>query len=266
MNIQRHILIADSHRESRTALAADLAECGYTVSHTGSGAEAVGLVLNRSASIDLLLLHTDLADADGRDVVTRLRRRGVGLPVMLMSDSAAEDEVVQGLDAGADDFIVRPVRPRELAARVRVQLRASATREDAELRIGPAVFRPASRTLVHPDVVRPLKLTEKETALLLRLYRAEGRAVSRQTLLREVWGYSPDVSSHTVETHSYRLRRKIEPTLQSPALLLSESGGYRLALEVAAGVLVMAGDAPPPGWKLPAARPKLVSAAVYRVG
>lgn len=266
MNTQRHILIADGDFEARAALAGELAGAGYIVSQTGSGADAMSLALARTARIDLLLMAVALLDGDGREVVSRLRRRGVGLPVILMSDSAAEDDVVWGLDAGADDFLVRPLRPRELAARLRAHLRTGGSREESELRIGPAVFRPASRTLVHPDVSRPLKLTEKETLLLMRLYRGEGRPVSRQTLLREVWGYSPDATSHTVETHIYRLRRKIEPSPQSPALLVSESGGYRLCIETPPVTSQVWASPAAAGWNVPVVRPTIVQAQAYRVG
>ncbi len=267
MSTQRHILIADSDGDERAALARELTTAGYSVSEAATGSEAMALAFSRAARIDLMLLHTDLPDADGREVVSRLRRRGISVPVILISDSANEEDVVWGLDAGADDFVVRPLRARELAARMRAQLRAGAAREDAEIRIGPAVFRPASRTMVHPDIARPLKLTEKETALLLRLCRADGRAVSRQTLLREVWGYSPDVSSHTVETHIYRLRRKIEPSPNSPALLVNEHGGYRLCppgVETPGWELEPAGGAAT--WQRPLARPSMVTAGMLRVG
>ena len=265
MSTQRHILIADPDTTERAALAAELAGLGYTVTQTASGSEATALAMSRSGRIDLMMVHSDLPDIEGSDLVARLRRRGVGTPIILITDSAAEDDVVGGLDAGADDVMVRPMRQRELGARLRAHLRAGGARGETDLRIGPATFRPSSRTLIHPDVARPLKLTEKETALLLRLYRGDGRPVSRLTLLREVWGYSPETSSHTVETHIYRLRRKIEPTPRSVPLLISESGGYRLTTETQ---MVPAGlhDAPATGWTMPLARPSLVSPALYRAG
>jgi DNA-binding response OmpR family regulator len=231
MSNRRNILIVDANRAAREALAGQLATFGFGVLHAGSAAEVAPLLLMRAARIDLALIETDLPDGDGRELVSRLRRRNAVLPLILLSALASEDDVVWGLDAGADDFVIRPLRVRELVARIRAQFRSADVREDGDLRIGPVVFRPTSRTLLHPDLPCAVKLTEKESALLMRLCRADGRPVSRQALLHEVWGYSPTASSHTVETHIYRLRRKIEPRPDSPCLLVSETGGYRLCLD-----------------------------------
>ncbi len=228
MNALKHILIVDGNAAARTELGRDIARHGYSVGYVPT-AEAALLVLARAGRADLVLVETDLPDCDGSDLVGRLRRRGVMLPVILLADSATEDDIVRGLDAGADDVVVRPLRMRELVARIRAQLRATACHEEGDLKVGVLTFRPATRIAVHPFLPRPVRLTEKEAALLGRLCRAEGRPVSRQTLLREVWGYSPNVSSHTVETHIYRLRRKIEDGVGTPPIVLSDEGGYRLA-------------------------------------
>jgi DNA-binding response OmpR family regulator len=224
----RHILIVDGDQTARTELGRELSRNGFSVGYANT-AEAASLALARATRADLALVAADLPDGDGRDLIHRLRRRGAMLPMILVADSAGEDEVVCGLDAGADDFLVRPLRPRELAARIRAQLRVTVGHDESDLKVGVLTFRPATRVAVHPFLSQPVRLTEKEAALLGRLCRAEGRPVSRQTLLREVWGYSPNVSSHTVETHIYRLRRKIEGNSGTPPILLSEEGGYRLA-------------------------------------
>ena len=228
MNAQKHILIVDGDAATRAELAREVAQLGYTVSTAGT-AEAAALHLSRHRGIDLVLLETGLPDGDGRDLVARLRRRGLLVPLILLADSASEDDVVWGLDAGADDFVTRPLRLRELAARIRAQFRVAVGRTEEDLQVGMLIFRPASRTAFHPYLAHPVRLTEKEALLLARLCHAEGRPVSRQTLLREVWGYNPSVSSHTVETHIYRLRRKIEGRSGCPPLVLNDAGGYRLA-------------------------------------
>jgi DNA-binding response OmpR family regulator len=238
MNASKQILIVDGDAKARAELAREVGRLGYTVSSAPT-AEAASLALARQGRADLVLIETGLPDGDGRDLVGRLRRRGVLLPVILLSAAATEDDVVRGLDAGADDYLVRPLRIRELAARIRAQLRVSIGREESDLQVGALIYRPSTRTAFHPFLPHPARLTEKEAALLARLCRAEGRPVSRQTLLREVWGYNPNVSSHTVETHIYRLRRKIEGAQGTPPIVLSDGGGYRLATielaEVAAG-------------------------------
>jgi DNA-binding response OmpR family regulator len=231
MSNPRHILIVDGDADARGALARDVGRLGYTVSQVGSAADATSVALFLTSRVDLVLVDTDLPDADGRELVSRLRRRGLAVPMIVLSHAGAEDDVVWGLDAGADDYVVRPLRARELAARIRAQFRVAVAPDEADIRIGPVIYRPGSRTVYRPGMARSTRLTEKEAALLLRLCSAEGRPVSRQTLLREVWGYSPAVSSHTVETHIYRLRRKIEAGDGAPELLLNQDGGYRLRLE-----------------------------------
>ena len=239
----RHILIVDGDAPARTDLAREVARLGYKVSGAAS-AEAAVVMLSRPGAADLVLIEAELPDGDGRTLVTTLRRRGLMLPVLLLSESGAEDAIVAGLDAGADDYVVRPLRIRELAARIRAQFRITVGRDDDDMQVGILTYRPGTRTAFHPFLSEPARLTEKEAALLAHLCRAEGRPVSRQTLLREVWGYSPSVSSHTVETHIYRLRRKIEGAPDTPAIVLSDEGGYRLA------------DNPPPApWAEPAVSP-----------
>jgi DNA-binding response OmpR family regulator len=229
MNTPRHILIVDGDAGARDELAREVARHGYSVTQVATAADATSMALFLTARVDLMLIDTDLPDADGRELVSRLRRRGVTAPIIVLSSAGEEDDMVWGLDAGADDYIVRPPRPRELAARIRAQFRVATAPAEGDIRIGPITYRPASRTVYRPGMTRCTRLTEKEAALLLRLCSADGRPVSRQTLLREVWGYSPAVTSHTVETHIYRLRRKIESGSGSPMLLLNEDGGYRLA-------------------------------------
>jgi DNA-binding response OmpR family regulator len=237
MSASRHLLIVDGNAATRTELAREIGRLGYVVSSAPT-AEAAFLALGRADNPDMVLVDSALPDATGRELVARMRRRGVMQPVILIADSASEDEVVAGLDSGADDFMVRPLRLRELGARIRAQLRVSMNRDEADMRIGMLTFRPATRTAFQPFLAQPVQLTEKEAALLGRLCRAEGRPVARDTLLREVWGYSPNAASHTVETHIYRLRRKIEGNPASPQLIVNDQGGYRLAAHEAADVMV----------------------------
>lgn len=237
MNAPKHILIVDGDAAARTELGREIGRLGYSVSYATT-AEDASRALVRATRPDLALIKAELPDCNGHELVARLRRRGALLPLILLADFASEDDIVWGLDAGADDYVTRPLRIRELVARIRAQLRASICQEPGDLRVGLLTFRPATRTVVHPFLPRPVRLTEKEAALLGRLCRAEGRSVSRETLLREVWGYSPTVSSHTVETHVYRLRRKIEGGPSVPPILLSDDGGYRLATGEAAKPLL----------------------------
>jgi len=134
---------------------------------------------------------------------------------------------ILGLDAGANDYVTKPFRLNVLLARLRAQLRQHEQSEDAVFSIGPYTFQPAHKLLVDADEQK-VRLTEKETAILKYLYRAGDKVVSRDTLLGEVWGYNAGVTTHTLETHVYRLRQKIEAEPSNATILVTEPGGYRL--------------------------------------
>ncbi len=153
---------------------------------------------------------------------------GVRAPVIMLTAAASDEDTVKGLDAGANAYMPKPFRFSVLLAHIRAQLRSHEQSEDAVFRIGPYEFRPAAKVLIDQRG-RKIRLTEKETSILKYLYRAGEKPVSREELLTEVWGYNAGVTTHTLETHVYRLRQKIEPDAQSAKLLLTEAGGYRLA-------------------------------------
>jgi DNA-binding response OmpR family regulator len=150
------------------------------------------------------------------------------MPVIMLTGHSGEHDVVRGLDAGANDYIAKPFKLNELLARVRAQLRVFDNSEDAVFAIGPYQFRPSARLLLDLTRNRKVRLTDKESNILKFLYRAGGKPVPRPILLNEIWGYSSAVSTHTLETHIYRLRQKIEADPGRPLLLLTENGGYKL--------------------------------------
>eukprot|EP01037_Dinobryon_pediforme_P001838 gene1838-1869_t len=195
-----------------------------------TGTAGVAMAMTASRPYDAIMIAVDLPDADGAVVCSQLRDRGLHIPVVLLAEHGSESEVIRGLNAGANDFMCTPVRHAELRARLRAQIRAYETSEEAVLRIGQFHFRPASRVLLNSVTSERVRLTEKEAAVLKYLYRAEG-PVSRHTLLHEVWGYNARATTHTVETHIYRLRRKIEPDAGRIAVLINEDGGYCLRAE-----------------------------------
>ena len=192
--------------------------------------DSVGGALDAVATerFDVAILDVGLPDGDGRDLCADLRRRDLTMPILMLTGAGREADVVRGLDAGANDYVVKPLRPYELAARVRAHLRQHAASEHVEMPVGDQLFHPGERTLSQPGRSHPTRLTVKEAAVLKHLYRANGQTVAREELLRHVWGYSAAAETHTVETHLYRLRRKVEPNGGSPRVLLHERGGYRL--------------------------------------
>jgi DNA-binding response OmpR family regulator len=232
MSSERPILIVDDDHDLRLTLAEQLAVDGeFTSVEAPTLSDADRQLGGKDARFDAIILDVTLPDGDGRDFCMKLRRQGHKMPVIMLTGSDAETDVVRGLDSGANDYIAKPFRLAELLARLRAQLRIFENSEDAVFTIGPYTFRPSAKLLQDPGKNRRIRLTEKEAAILKFLYRAGDRAVARQVLLNEVWGYNAAVTTHTLETHIYRLRQKIEPDPANARLLVTEGGGYRLVPE-----------------------------------
>lgn len=226
---ERPILIVDDDRALRETLAEQLSVAGeFAPAEATSLAEAEQKIAAAESRFDAILMDVTLPDGDGRDFCAKLRRQGVHVPIIMLTGADDEQDVVRGLEAGANDYVAKPFRLAELLARLRAQLRIFENSEDAVFTIGPYTFRPAAKLLVEQARNRKIRLTEKEAAILKFLYRAGPRPVGRQILLNEVWGYNAAVTTHTLETHVYRLRQKIEPDPQNARLLVTEGGGYRL--------------------------------------
>jgi DNA-binding response OmpR family regulator len=229
MVAERPVLIVDDDRVLREELVNQLQHDGeFSAAEASSLAEASALVTAPGARFDALILDVGLPDGDGRDLCADLRRQGQRMPIIMLTGSDDEADVVRGLDSGANDYIAKPFRLNELLARLRAQLRIFENSEDAVFTIGPYTFRPSAKLLQEPPRNRRIRLTEKEAAILKFLYRAGTKPVPRQILLNEVWGYNAAVTTHTLETHIYRLRQKIEPDPSNARLLVTEGGGYRL--------------------------------------
>jgi DNA-binding response OmpR family regulator len=226
---ERPILIVDDDGALREELAAQLQVDGeFTAEEAATLGEAEALVRERDQRFDAIILDVGLPDGDGRDLCAALRKQGLRMPIIMLTGSDDEADVVRGLDSGANDYIAKPFRLNELLARLRAQLRIFENSEDAVFSIGPYTFRPSAKLLQETQRNRRIRLTEKEAAILKFLYRAGTKSVARQILLNEVWGYNAAVTTHTLETHIYRLRQKIEPDPANARLLVTEGGGYRL--------------------------------------
>ncbi|MCA1934344.1 MULTISPECIES: response regulator transcription factor [Asticcacaulis] len=223
---QKTLLIVDDDDELREALAEQLElHEEFKVTQASNGTE--GIRLGKTINADLILLDVDLPDMDGREACRLLRKSGLTTPVIMLTGAASDSDQILGLDAGANDYVTKPFRFAVLLARIRAQVRSHETSEDATFRIGPYEFKPALKLLID-QVQKKIRLTEKETNILKYLYRAGGKPISREELLTEVWGYNAGVTTHTLETHVYRLRQKIEPDPANARLLMTDAGGYRL--------------------------------------
>ena len=228
MSTAKRLLLVDDDEDLRAALSDQLVLTEeFEVFEAGTGAEA--LERAKAAHHDLIILDVGLPDMDGREVCRLLRKAGVRCPIVILTGHASDSDTILGLDSGANDYVAKPFRFAVLLARLRAQLRQHEQSEDAVFTIGPYSFRPAQKAL-SDGAGKKIRLTEKETNILKFLFRAGQKVVTRDVLLHEVWGYNAGVTTHTLETHIYRLRQKIEPDPTEARLLVTEGGGYRLSL------------------------------------
>ena len=226
MSNTRNILIVDDDRDLAQSLGEQLAlyeEFDAKIAHTAS--QAIAAV--KAGHVDLLLLDVGLPDMDGREACRLLRKNGFKHPIIMLTAQDSDADTILGLESGANDYITKPFRFAVLLARIRAQLRQHEHSEEAVFTIGAYTFRPAAKVLINQGGSK-IRLTEKETSILKYLYRAGEKTVSRDVLLHEVWGYNAGVTTHTLETHIYRLRQKIERDPSRAELLVTDSGGYKL--------------------------------------
>ncbi len=222
----KKILLVDDDDDLREALGEQLVMTeDFDVFEAATGQDA--LARTKAGLFDLVILDVGLPDTDGRELARVMRKQGVKCPIVMLTGHDSDSDMILGLDAGANDYVTKPFKFPVLLARIRAQLRTHEQSEDAIFQLGPYTFRPAQKLLLTEDE-KKVRLTEKETNILKFLYRAQDGVVPRDVLLHEVWGYNAGVTTHTLETHIYRLRQKIEPDPSNARLLVTESGGYRL--------------------------------------
>ncbi|NDB68105.1 MAG: DNA-binding response regulator [Methylocystaceae bacterium] len=226
MSLAQKILIADEDSHLRLALSEQLlVNRDFITLHAESAAQVLSQVQNEQP--DLIILQDQFADMEGSEIVKTLRRDGYKNPILMLTTQMSDADMIQGYEAGVNDYIIKPFRFALLLSRIRAQIRQHEASDDSVFTIGPYAFRPGAKQLTHESDLK-IKLTEKETAILRFLYKADLRVVAKETLLSEVWGYNPNVTTHTLETHIYRLRQKIEDDPTNAKLLVTEAGGYKL--------------------------------------
>lgn len=220
------ILVVDDEEDLRAVLAEQLTlHEDFGVLSAGTAADA--LQAAKAERIDCVVMDVGLPDMDGREAVKIMRKNGFRGPIIMLTGHTSDADTILGLEAGANDYVVKPFKFAVLLARIRAQLRQYEASEDAVFSVGPYTFKPGAKLLLSEKGSK-LKLTEKETAILRYLYRAGQKVVARDLLLQEVWGYNSAVTTHTLETHIYRLRQKIENDPSNARILVTEAGGYKL--------------------------------------
>jgi len=222
----RTILLVDDDNDLRETLVEQLSlyEEFSTLEETTAGK---GIQTARSNQIDLLIMDVGLPDMDGREAVKLLRKGGFKAPIIMLTGHDTDSDTILGLEAGANDYVTKPFRFAVLLARIRAQLRQHESSEDATFTVGPYTFKPGQKLLTLENGQK-IRLTEKEAAIIRYLYRADQKVVTRDVLLEEVWGYNSGVTTHTLETHVYRLRQKIERDPSNAEILVTENGGYKI--------------------------------------
>jgi len=198
----------------------------FDITAIETGADA--LQQSNEQYFDLLILDVGLPDMDGWELCGLLRRGGANAPIIMLTGADSEADTILGLDSGANDYITKPFRLGVLVARIRAQLRQHERSEDAVFNLGPYSFCPAAKMLLSTDSDNKIRLTEKEAAILKYLLWSGDSVIGREELLNEVWGYNSGVTTHTLETHVYRLRQKLEKDPPNAEILVTEPGGYRL--------------------------------------
>lgn len=222
----RTILLVDDDDDLRETLVEQLALQGeFNVLQQATA--TAGMDLARTQSVDIIIMDVGLPDLDGREAVKELRRNGFRAPIIMLTGHDTDADTILGLEAGANDYVAKPFRFAVLLARIRTQLRQHEQSEDATFNIGHYVFKP-SQKLLTTENGQKIRLTEKEAAIIRYLYRAGQKVVTRDVLLEEVWGYNSGVTTHTLETHVYRLRQKIERDPSNAEILVTENGGYKI--------------------------------------
>jgi DNA-binding response OmpR family regulator len=222
----RTILIVDDDEDLRSTLVEQLSLYEeFEILQEGTATKGIQSV--RNGMVDLLIMDVGLPDMDGREAVKLLRKNGFKAPIIVLTGQDTDSDTILGLEAGANDYVTKPFRFAVLLARIRAQLRQHEQSEDATFAVGPYTFKPSQKLLVDQRGGK-LRLTEKEAAIIKYLYRAGQKVVTRDILLEEVWGYNSGVTTHTLETHVYRLRQKIERDPPNAEILVTESGGYKL--------------------------------------
>jgi DNA-binding response OmpR family regulator len=221
------ILVVEDNEDLAFGLRYNLEAEGYTPIVVVTGGEALANVDERSP--DLVVLDLSLPDVDGFRILETIRRRGHTMPVMILTSRGDEVDKVRGLRLGADDYLTKPFSLLEFIARIEALLRRGTRRDESTAIVGFGVVTidPAKRTVTKDGSL--IELAPLEFDLLMALTRRNGVIATRKELLKEVWGYSHDVESRTIDMHILELRRKLERDPANPRHILTvRKAGYRL--------------------------------------
>ena len=223
------ILVVEDDAGIRLGVTRNLEFEGHEVMAAATGEDGLRLALDERP--DIVILDIMLPDIDGREVCRLLRREGVKIPILFLTARTEEQDKVEGLRLGADDYMTKPFSVRELAARIDAILRRARINDgtDEPLEFGPFRLDFAERRLFRHG--KRIDITDREFTLLSYLVRNSERALSREAILQEVWGYGYDGTARTIDNFITRLRRKLEENPRRPRRILTVRGhGYRFSM------------------------------------
>ena len=216
-------MLIDDDDMVRLVLRQQFEQEGLTAIHEAADAQTALDTIDDFAP-DMVLLDVQLPDGNGFDICRKLRNRGFDKPILMLTGQDAEDDIVQGLEAGANDYIAKPMRMGELMARMRTHLRQHKLSDDARFQIHGLDFVPSQKMIASRETGAKVVLTEKETMILKMLNKNAPDTVSRDVLLSEIWGFQKSLTTHTLETHIYRLRQKLTRLTQVPIIGTAPDG------------------------------------------
>ena len=219
------ILTVEDDSHLLATLVDQLTAEGFSVKGCETIAAAKDLIVDFDP--DVVLLDVILSDGDGRDMCRWVRSEGLTMPILMLTGQDSELDTIDGLEAGANDYIAKPLRMGELLARIRTHMQLYQSREDAKISVGNFFFVQGRKTLTHKENHKVLNLTEKEASIIRFLLKKKDEGANKDELLEEVWGYNANMTTHTLETHIYRLRQKIAYLDETP-FLVTKNNGYML--------------------------------------
>ncbi|WP_423129751.1 response regulator [Gaoshiqia sp. Z1-71] len=221
---QETILIIDDELQIRRLLEITLSASGYKIIHSSNGRD--GLVDAATHHPSLIILDLGLPDMDGQEILKKLRE-WFCKPVIVLSVRASEEDIITALDSGANDYLTKPFRSGELLARIRAAIRSGEKKDNAPvLEFGSLAIDLVNHVARKNDEI--LKLTSTEFSLLCLLAKNQGRVLTHQYILKEVWGFGYIEQTQYLRVFIAQLRKKIEDNPSKPVLLITESGiGYR---------------------------------------
>ncbi len=224
---RKTILIVSEAQLLKQVLLDQLQKQGeYLLEESLSVTDAISLIVKEH--FDCILIDTSLPDESLSTLCKSIRKKGVRGPIILVAGERGEDVAIAALDAGANDYVLKPFKINVLVAKIRSNIRQFEQSEFAILRFGRFSFKPGDKLLLNNSSQEEVRLTDKETAIIKLLYLSGGKVVTRATLLEEVWGYNTTLTTHTLETHIYRIRQKVGNASSGLDFITTESEGYRM--------------------------------------